>query len=336
MNFLETIVWNADQRRVRCLWRILLQTLLFIISLLLFSAVFLATFFLDWIDDTIVMAGVGVVSLLATFLSMAVAGKFLDRRPWADFGFHFDAAWWRDLGFGMALGALLMAGIFAVEYAAGWITITGTLRTPPGAGGFVPYLLLQIVLFLCVGIYEEALFRGYYTLNLAEGLHTPLQKPRLALLLAWIATSLVFGLAHAGNPNATAISTLNIALAGILLGLGYVLTGELAIPIGLHITWNFFQGNVFGFPVSGMSTGVTFIDIQQGGPTLWTGGAFGPEAGLIGLAAMALGIALTLVWIRGCYGRIAWATDLARYDAPVRAEAPPALLDNSALDNSAT
>jgi sugar lactone lactonase YvrE len=89
--------------------------------------------------------------------------------------------------------------------------------------------------------------------------------------------------------------------------------GNLAIPIGLHITWNIFQGNVFGFPVSGMTAGLSFVNIRQLGPDLWTGGTFGPEAGLIGLAAMVLGSLLTLFYLRLRYGKIRVAEQIAVY-----------------------
>jgi hypothetical protein len=99
------------------------------------------------------------------------------------------------------------------------------------------------------------------------------------------------------------ISTLSITFAGLLLGTGYVLTGRLAIPTGLHITWNFFQGNIFGFPVSGLEPlGATFISIEQGGPTLFTGGAFGPEAGLLDPAATIVGSLLIWLWVRARSG----------------------------------
>ncbi len=78
-----------------------------------------------------------------------------------------------------------------------------------------------------------------------------------------------------------------------------LLTGELALPIGLHIAWNFFEGNVFGFPTSGAQAGATFIAIAQGGPELWTGGLFGPEAGLVVVPALLLGAALIYLYTRG-------------------------------------
>ena len=119
---------------------------------------------------------------------------------------------------------------------------------------------------------------------------------------------------HAANPNASLVSTLNIAGAGLFLGLPFVLSGELAISIGLHMTWNFFQGNVYGFPVSGSDAGPTFIAIQQAGPQWATGGAFGPEAGVIGLVAIALGCLLTLAWLRWRTGKLRWRTELAEYE----------------------
>lgn len=291
---------NPAEHRPRALWRILTVLLLTVAGVIVLTPPMKA------------LAGAfgPRLAMLGGFtLAVWLGGRYLDHRPFRAFGFRLDAAWWADFGFGLALGGILMGAIFAVEYALGWVTVTDTFRA---RGAFVPTLLLTLAAFACVGFYEELLFRGYLVRNLAEGFHGPRLNARRAVVAAWVLSSVLFGVAHALNPNASLVSTLNIAGAGLLLGLGYVLTGELALPIGLHIAWNFAQGNVFGFPVSG-GTGFAaqVLVIRQGGPELWTGGAFGPEAGLLGLLAMLLGAALTLARVRRRYGPLRWHTALA-------------------------
>lgn len=325
---LKTLFWNTQEHRLRALWRILLQFLLLFIMMIggtiligsVYSLIVLisqrgmpldTTALIEQANQSIGLnALTGVITLCATLISVALLGAFVDRRRLSDFGFHLNWGWLLDFGFGLGLGALLMAGIFCIEWLAGWIRPAMSITLAPR---YILNIGAQLLLFLCVGIYEETISRGYQLRNLAEGLNWPRIAPRIALILAWTLTSVVFGLGHAGNPNATFISTLNIMLAGLFLGLGYVLTGELAIPIGLHITWNLFQGTVFGFPVSGGTWGASLIRIQQGGPDLWTGGAFGPEAGIIGIFAMVIGSALTLLWVRLRWKKVRWETSLTHY-----------------------
>ena len=171
----------------------------------------------------------------------------------------------------------------------------------------------MLVVFGLVGFYEEAFSRGYGLTNLAEGLNLPFLGPKRAVVAAWLISSVLFGVGHALNPHSSWISTLGVTAAGLQLGLGYVLTGRLGISIGLHFSWNFFQGNVFGFPVSGRDFQVSFLGILQGGPGVWTGGDFGPEAGLLGFLACLLGGLLILVWVRGVHGPLRLRGDLAVY-----------------------
>jgi len=253
-----------------------------------------------------------VAGLSAAVLTVWLAGRFLDRRPFSDFGFHLGAGWWLDLLFGMVLGALLMTTVFVVELGLGWVRVTGAFETYGTNAPFAVCMLLPIAAFLCIGFYEETLSRGYQLKNSAEGLNHPSLGPRGAVLLAWVLTSVFFAALHADNPNATPISTLNIVLAGLMLGLGYVLSGELAIPIGLHITWNFFQGTVYGFHVSGLEPfGATLLVTEQGGPDLWTGGAFGPEGGLLIPVIMLLGMSLIALWTRLRTGKVSLSTSVA-------------------------
>ncbi len=326
------LLLDYRERRLRAFWRLLFQFVLSAVGAILLQILaFLAFAFYSGVEvlDSQTLENLAAspafleigfaISFVVTVVSVWFAGRFFDRRPFSGFGLRLDRTWWLDFCFGLVLGALLMTAIFLVELLTGWITVTGTFETV-GAGGvigtggtFALAILIPLVLFVCVGFYEELLSRGYQLQNLAEGLNYPsLGGPRGGILLAWVLSSSLFGLFHLGNPNATLISTVNITFAGLLLGAGYVLTGQLAIPIGLHITWNFFQGNFFGFPVSGIEPiGATFISIEQGGPTLFTGGVFGPEAGLLDIAATIIGSLLIWLWVRARSGEGTLQTSIA-------------------------
>jgi uncharacterized protein len=311
--------------RLRALWRLAIQYSAFRVLVPIVFNLLLVVWLLVSSGGRTVAGGPGAVpyspalplfstvaGLVGAALTVWLAGRFLDRRPFTDFGFHLGAGWWLDFLFGLALGALLMTAVFLAELGLGWVRITGSFETYGTGATFAISLLLPATAFLCVGFSEETVFRGYQLKNAAEGLNYPTLGPRGAVLLAWISSSAFFGLLHADNPNATYVSTLNIVLAGLMLGFGYVLSGELAIPIGLHITWNLFQGAVYGFPVSGFGPfGATFLATEQGGPKLWTGGSFGPEGGLLGPAAMLLGILLIALWIRLRTGKISLHSPIA-------------------------
>ncbi len=318
--------------RFRALWRLVFQYGVYRLAVPLFANLLLTAwlYLLSGAEgasdglDTSLLAGSPVLPLIGSVaglagavLSVWLAVRFLDRRPFRDLGFRLDRGWWLDFLFGLALGALLITTIFLVESGLGWISVAGTFEAAGTGAPFALSLLLPGAAFVCVGFYEETVSRGYQLRNAAEGLNYPALGPRGAVLVAWALSSVFFGMLHAGNPNATPLSTFNIILAGLLLGFGYVLTGQLAIPIGLHVTWNFFQGAVYGLPVSGFGTfGASFLSVEQGGPDLWTGGSFGPEGGLLAPAAMLLGVLIIAFWVRLRTGKISLHTPIAAGRSP--------------------
>jgi membrane protease YdiL (CAAX protease family) len=321
---LKRLFWNGRARRLRALWRLALQTAL-LVACTLASGLVLTLLALPFgvapgspSPETppgtarllSALAGMGGVAA-----SMAAAARYLDRRPFADFGFHLDRRWRADLGFGLALGPLLMGGIFATGWGLDWIEVTGTLAPAERGGSFALPFAGALVAFVCVGIYEEMISRGYHLLNVAEGL-SGLLGPRAALAVGCVASSAVFGVLHWGNPNATLRSTACLVGAGLLFGLAYVVTGELGLPIGLHISWNFAQGNVFGFPVSGTDAGATLLGTRPTGPEWWTGGAFGPEAGASGILALLVAVVAVFVWTRFRRGDARPRLALAHYAPP--------------------
>ena len=311
---IKRIFWNGQERRLRALWRLVLHMLLIFLISIIFSIALESLYFLllgsfnsdirilsfleifenPWVNAVVFPGGMLLIILAATMIS----GRWVDRRKFKDFGFHFSRAWWLDLAFGLTLGAMLMGLVFLFGWVTGSIQITGFMQSFSGRGQFLSEFFQGLIFYIMVGFYEELLSRGYHLVNLSEGFYGVKINKRWALLLALVVSSVVFGLLHMSNPHASWISTVNIMLAGIFLGLGMILTGNLSISIGLHITWNFFQGNVFGFPVSGTRTGATLIATELVGPKWLNGGAFGPEAGLMGLAAMLIGSLLTVLWVR--------------------------------------
>jgi membrane protease YdiL (CAAX protease family) len=313
---LRRFVWNADERRLRAPLRLLLGiVVLGVVGVAAFLGVGLLVGLSRSVLGTTVgnelTSGLGstLVTTAVPVVGLYLVARLVDRRWFGDFGLHLDRDWWLDCAFGAALGAGLMAAVFGLELAVGWLTVTGLFVA--ASGSFASGLLLVVVLFVGVSIREELLLRGWLLTNLAEGTAGFRGvSPRRAVVFATLLSSVVFGVLHAANPNATAISTASISLAGVFLALGYLLTGELAIPIGLHLTWNLFQGSVFGFPVSGLGLGVSVIAVEQRGPELVTGGQFGPEAGLLGMSAMVVGSLLTVWWVR-------WRTGEVRLDPAV-------------------
>lgn len=317
MHPLTRVFWNPDEHRLRAILRLVL--FVGIVLLLELGAVMVidATFGRGALQDdfsipTILLGGVAPITL-----AVLIAIRFLDRRPVRELGIVPGPGFWADMGFGLALGASMQTLIFLVEYQAGWLDVTGFYAVDARMGSFTTGVLEVGVVFLAVGFYEELLSRAYLLRNIAQGLAGRLVPPTGALLAATVVSSAVFGALHVSNPNATLVSTCNIALAGVALALPYVLTGRLAGSIGLHITWNLFQGSVYGFPVSGLDIPVSAIATRQTGPDLWTGGAFGPEGGLVGALVIVLMSLLIVFRERRRQGRV-------RLHAPM-AESRPVL-----------
>ena len=146
--------------------------------------------------------------------------------------------------------------------------------------------LSWLSLFLLVGVVEEVIFRGILFRLIAD-------KWNIAVGLT--TSSLLFGLAHLGNPGATLWAALAIALAsGWLFGMAYAYHQTIWVPVGMHWAWNYLEGGVFGCAVSGTPLDYRpLITPRISGADILSGGAFGPEASII---CVALGIGISIVY----------------------------------------
>ena len=186
-----------------------------------------------------------------------------------------------------------LAGDTALGFGVGilfFILVTGCIALLGGYRvGSVNWdwnaLVRSLFMFLVVGVGEEVLFRGIVFRMIDD---------RWGTAVGLIASALIFGFVHISNNNATVWSSLAIAVeAGLLLGAAYKWSGTLWLPIGIHWSWNYFQGPIFGFAVSGNGTQSLITPVIQGSDWL-TGGSFGAEASI---PAFVLGLALAIVFL---------------------------------------
>ena len=185
----------------------------------------------------------------------------------------------RELGSGLALGALLFSVTIGLLAALGIYHVTGN-------NGWQSMLAI-LAASIFAGVFEEVLIRGILFRILEQWLGS------------WIALSIsavVFGVLHLLNPGATFLNAAAISVeAGVLLAAAYMLTRRLWLCIGTHIAWNFTEGGIFSVAVSGGGS-QGLLRSRMVGPDWLTGGAFGAEASVVALGVcVAAGIVL-LVW----------------------------------------
>jgi membrane protease YdiL (CAAX protease family) len=150
-------------------------------------------------------------------------------------------------------------------------------------------LFIELGLLLMVAFTEELVFRGYILNNLMESFNK------------WVAlgiSALLFTLSHIVNPGINIIPIANIFLAGILLGINYIYSKNLWFAIFFHLGWNFFQGPILGFKVSGLELS-SLLETELKGDLSITGGGFGFEGSIIdGAITFVVIVLLYLVYER--------------------------------------
>lgn len=234
-------------------------------ALTLFMAAYLATFlFLGY------LTGLIYISLfIAAALATAFANLVFDRGRWKIGLFVAPQRAFIDFVIG---GLLASVAVLAADQ------LIGAERT---MGKGFPWRELFIV-FIPAVLHEELVFRGYL-----------FQKCRawnrgVAIALS----SLVFAALHLANGGMTAVSSINLVIAGVLLAVAYEVHERLWLPIGFHLAWNVVSGPILGYGVSGYASASTVFVTPANGPVWLSGGAFGLEGsiwiGLVELATLSL------------------------------------------------
>lgn len=221
-----------------------------------------------------------LLQLAATFLVIYLFLKFIEKAPVSSLGFSIKGKS-KHLLYGMLLGAgLISVGILS-------LTAFGLIKLNLGSLNIFA-ITTSLVLFAIVAVNEEVMARGYLLRVIMES---------CGKYYALAISALIFALLHGMNPNLSWIAMLNLFLAGCLLGLYYIHFKNLWFSIGLHFTWNYFQGPIWGSNVSGTANESLFTQ-QLSGNEIITGGAFGFEASLVCTVLILFALVAVELWAR--------------------------------------
>lgn len=211
-----------------------------------------------------------------------------------------------DLGAGMVITAIAMLGIFFVEL---WL---GSIRVVSSPFHFTS-LDDKLGLIVFYVIVEEFFFRSLILSGLVVVLG---QRKWLAIFIS----AALFGINHLGNPGASYISAFGNALGGIIYGMAFLGGKNFWLPLGLHLSWNFTQGPILGFHVSGIYLG-GLLNLRTTGSDLLTGGSYGPEAGLVGMTFRFVIMAMVYFYLQW---RCQRQGDLKSLEFPIKVYENPA------------
>lgn len=286
-------LWNRTENRPRALWRAVGALVAGVVAITVGGV---ATSVVDAPTVLESLAAQGVAAALVVAL-VVVWARLVDRRPVAAYGLALDRRWLGGAALGFAVGTLGWGGALATSLLAGWARVDGLFV----AGATFPFgvgMVLWSCNWLLVGVWEELLFRGLLLRNAVEGLRGRRLSDRAAAVGGLLVTSLVFGVLHADQAG----SVLALGFwtgAGVVLGVAYLLTDSLAVPIGLHVAFDLAVNDVFGLSRV-RPTGERL-------PTIVAPEFTGPDrlvdiAGWVNsvwLVAIGLGVVLAAAWYEG-------------------------------------
>ena len=222
--------------------------------------------------------------------------KVVDEQSIYSLGFQ-----WKGFGINALLGVGVAVGVIGVGtlllYSGGSLSFKGMNFDPLNFS-------VSTLFFILVAFVEEIIVRGYVLSNLMESMNR---------WLALFISALIFSIMHSGNPDITLMAALNIFVAGILLGVNYIYTKNLWFAIFFHFAWNFFQGTIIGYHVSGLSIETGLFEIFVNGPDEITGGLFGFEGSAFALILQIIAIVALAMYYESKYGK----RIVAAYKLPV-------------------
>lgn len=221
-----------------------------------------------------------LIQCTTMILCVILFWKFGEKKRLRDIGLTSINSSWSDLVFGLLIGAMSFTLVAFILLCTKSVVLQNGFDKP----NFSHALIIQLIIFIFVGISEELFSRGH-CMNVLKQTQKSWSTPIMV-------SSIIFALMHFMNEGISLLAYINLFLFGVFMGYIYIRTKNLWMCIGYHIAWNYFQGSVFGFLVSGVRTDSIYI-IEVIDPNILNGGNFGPEGGLIATILLIISIFIT-------------------------------------------
>ncbi|WP_299105904.1 CPBP family intramembrane glutamic endopeptidase [uncultured Tenacibaculum sp.] len=287
---MRNLIFNS-LNKVRPLWRLVIfLSITFLINIplqILLQSLMPQGFLRGYVSASIY--------LLSVLTSLYIQVKYLDKSSFKKYGLRINKIWMKEFSFGFLIPIIQLSLFFMFLYLTGNLTITNFFTTSSPDYAFMSAFVSEFFGLIIGSSVEEIFFRAFLFYVVYEALRTFKKDPVKRALIILFLIAPLFGIAHIDNTGATIMSTINLGLDAIIMCLPFLITGRLGMSIGMHLSWNFFQGAVFGFAISGNIAKASIMEISIL-DNLITGGTFGAEGSVLFILLDIIAFGLLLLW----------------------------------------
>ena len=264
-------IFINDNHQIRSGWKIVIALLsIFLVVPIILGTLLLPIFALCGFNtsDRYTLSQISIyIQEIITIIIPIILWKLLDKKNLTELGLPSIKNNHQNFIYGLLFGALSLTAAAIIILCTNSSILKGSLLKPNLS---LP-ILTALILYILVGFSEEILCRGYFlsVLKQCKNKYVP-----------YMGSAVIFALMHSLNPGISVLSYINLFLFGLFAAYAVYKTKSIWLGIGFHITWNFFQGNVWGFLVSGTTNKDSIYTIQVLNKNIINGGDFAPEGGL--------------------------------------------------------
>lgn len=265
---MNNIFINCNHQ-LRSGWKIAIAILFIAISTIILSILMttIAPLLRLTLSAQVLNTIVSCTQQLIIILIVLTLWKLIDKKSLTELGLPNIKNHKKAFIYGLLGGAISLTSVSIILLCIDSVALTNSIVSP----SFSLPIITSLIMYIFVGFNEEIVFRGYFlsVLKQCSNKYVP-----------YVASAVLFSLAHSMNPGISILAYINLFLFGIFLSYVIYKTKNLWFGIGFHITWNFFEGNVWGFLVSGGNDSNSIYTLKVLNDNIINGGTFGPEGGL--------------------------------------------------------